>query len=211
MNTTRRFARIATTAGLTAVLVTAGMGGATAVSAPHGFAQAGSLRASATTDWTPITGPPRSITAKWVDTTDKPSGITVKLPGKAEPAKSSLTLDSKTVEIRLYKVEAEKKRLLFEVADTSGIDAKSGLDPAIRGVAVPLSGTVTSNRSLTVAGHPTRDGRITFTSDGVKSVVLVRAIATDGHMVLLAAGGPAANEKDVNQLYQHLTSSLHIP
>ncbi|MGW7367374.1 hypothetical protein ACWGI8_29120 [Streptomyces sp. NPDC054841] len=214
MNTTGRFARRATTVSLTAVLVAAGTGGATAAGTPHDFARTGGLRASATAaddDWISVTGPPRSITAEWVETTDKPTGISVKMPGKAETQEGSFTLDSKSIQMRIYKVEDGNKRFAFEVADTSGTDVKDALGTVIPGAAAPVSGTVTSNRATTVDGHPAREGRITFNSDGVPSVILIRVIAADGQLVVLATSAPTANEKGLNVLYKRFTSSLRIP
>ncbi|MFF4761077.1 hypothetical protein [Streptomyces sp. NPDC001292] len=210
MGTTRRFVRTATTASLTAVLTGAAIGGATAVSTPQDFARTGSLRLAATAGG-PVTSPPRGIAAQWVNTTDAPSGITVKLPGSTKVEHDSITLSGKTYQLRMYKASAGKNKAAFQVTDMHGADSKAALDPAIRGVAASISGTVSRNQPLEVAGHPAREGRITFDSNGVPSVVLVRYVAAADHLVGLVASGPAADEKGVKQLYQQLTGSLHIP
>ncbi|WP_189317892.1 hypothetical protein [Streptomyces brasiliensis] len=210
MKTARRFVHTATTASLTAVLTGAAMGGATAVSTPQDFARTGSLRIAATAGG-PVTSPPRGVAAQWVDTTDAPSGITVKLPGRAKVEHDSFTLSGKTYQIRRYKVSVGKNKVAFEVVDMHGADPKPELDPAVRGAAASISGTITRNQPLKVAGHSAREGRITFDNHGVPSVTLVRSVAADDHLVGLVAGGPATDEHGVKQLYQQLTSSLRIP
>ncbi|MFJ8852112.1 hypothetical protein [Streptomyces sp. NPDC102437] len=195
---------------MTAVLTGAAMGGATAVSTPQDFARTDGLRPAATAEGL-VTGPPRDVAGQWVKTTDAPSGISVELPGRAKVEHDSMTVSGKTYQLRSYEVTTGKNKLVFQVADAHGADTKAALDPAIRGVAASVSGTVSKNQSLKVAGHAARDGRITFDYNGVPGVILVRYVAASGHLVGLVAGGPASDEKDVKKLYQQLTHSLHIP
>ncbi|MEV6056776.1 hypothetical protein [Streptomyces sp. NPDC052107] len=195
---------------MTAILTGAAIAGATAVSTPQDFTRTSSLRLAATAGG-PVTSQPRGIAAQWVKTTDAPSGITVKLPGRTKVEHDSITMSGKTFQIRMYKVSAGKNKVAFQVTDMHGADTKAALDPAVRGVAASTNGTVSRNHPLEVAGHPAREGRITFDDNGVPSVVLVRYVAATDHLVGLVASGPAADEKGVKQLYQQLTGSLHIP
>ncbi|MER6975587.1 hypothetical protein [Streptomyces carpinensis] len=195
---------------MTAVLTGAAIGGATAVSTPQDVARIGSLRLAATAGCS-VTSPPRSVAAQWVKTTDAPSGITVKLPGRTKVVHDSITLNGKTFQLRMYVVRAGKNKAVFQVTDMHGADTKAALDPAIRGIATSTKGTVSRDQPLKVAGHPAREGRITFDDKGVPRVVLIRYVAAADHLVGLGASGPAADEKGVKQLYQQLTGSLHIP
>ncbi|MFF4826936.1 hypothetical protein ACFY20_28645 [Streptomyces sp. NPDC001312] len=211
MRTARRFVHTATTAGLTAVLTGAAMGGATAVSTPQDFARSSNLRIAATAGG-PVASPPRGVAAQWVDTTDAPSGITVKLPGRAKVEHDSVTRSGRTLQIREYGVSAgTNEAAAFQVTDTHGADLKAAPEGAIQGLAAHYSGTVSRNQPLEVAGYPARESRITFDRHGVPSVLLVRYVAADDHLVGLVASGPATDEKGVKQLYQQLTGSLRIP
>lgn len=110
----------------------------------------------------------------WVDVTDEPSGVTVALPAAAAP-----------VAVPYGRGYAPKGADIgFAVVDVPSAltpDLSDLLDTVAPGFGV----TVIDSRATEVGGRRALDAEVAVDTAGVRGTALVRAVVTDGHVVVL--------------------------
>lgn len=111
----------------------------------------------------------------WVDVTDEPSGVTVALPGAAAPTAVPFG--------RAYAPDGAN--VGFGVVDVPG-PLTPDLGDLLDTVAPGLGVTVVQSRATEVDGHRALDAEVEFDTAGLTGTALVRAVVTDGYVVVLA-------------------------
>jgi hypothetical protein len=149
----------------------------------------------------------------WMLTTDPSTGVSVRLPAQPQVENTTTNIDSgETLPLRQYSLNLSDGRgqALFEVVDAP--DRILDLDKGLQAVAAATGtgGTVTSSRHLDVDGHPALDARYTTVIDGSTYVFFIRVVGDRGHIILVEAGGPVAQENSLSGTHQQVLSTLHL-
>jgi hypothetical protein len=142
---------------------------------------------------------PHSAPATWADVTDAPSGVAFKLPAASAPNVMSHG--------RGHKADADVSTVVsLSVYDSLAVSPDESI-----ALQTPEGMTVAERSDTTVQGRPAVDARLTGSTEGSPSVLLLRTIRTDSRTVSLVTGGAVADERTVERMHQYLVDSVRIP
>ncbi|MFF8264682.1 hypothetical protein [Streptomyces virginiae] len=161
---------------------------------------------------TAMTGTP---TVNWVETADPPSGITAELPGKATVRKTTVSVEGKAVDARVYGLDTPDGAVGFAVHDMPGdqYPLEDNLQRVLESYMINTAEPLTSSnvRKMTFDGRPALDARLTSETASEPLTGFIRLIADDKHLVQALVLGPEANEKALKAMQDRLLASLRIP
>lgn len=137
--------------------------------------------------------------AGWVDVTDEQSGVTVALPGEAEPVA--------VPHGRAYAPEgAHVGLVVVDLPEGQEVDLTQVIDTV-----APQSGVkVLESEPTTVDGHPALDAVIAQQGGG-SGKALVRAISTEGHVIVLVTAAEDGDTDAVADTHRQLLAGVRLP
>lgn len=160
----------------------------------------------------PAAPPPASSTPSaepGVVSTDPVSGVSARLAGPAKVKNGKMS--DGVGALRSYPAQLPNRGVqLLSIGEVAG--GPKG-DPAshAKEIATSKQGTLTSNKPVTVNGHPGTDFRMNLALDGKKGFMLGRIVFTPTGLVQLYTIGAVADEVVDKPLHDQAVASLKVP